>query len=144
MLQRDRSTGARVIVPDRPGIGIGADQSSSGDLFGSCGSRTIAPTVVRRQRERLRLAVMRGRGGFHVELDRHSATSCCRRADRIRPRQGVYLRARSLRGNFGSEGVEPGIGTGTTISPSIPLKSFGLQVYNGSPFASAVAAIMTS
>lgn len=37
-----------------------------------------------------------------------------------------------------------GTGTGTTISPSMPAKSFGLHVYKGNPFARAVAAIMTS
>ena len=37
-----------------------------------------------------------------------------------------------------------GTGTGTTVSPSMPAKSFGLHVYKGNPFARAVAAIMTS
>lgn len=41
-------------------------------------------------------------------------------------------------------GAEVGTGTATMVNPSMPLKSFGLQVYSGKPFARAVAAIMTS
>ena len=60
-------------------------------------------------------------------------------------RHRSYVRARCLRGGRGSDGVgRVGTGTGTTVNPSIPVKSFGLQVYNGSRFARAVAAIITS
>jgi len=56
----------------------------------------------------------------------------CRRAARVtqRMRQG---------GSF-----ESGCGMATTSSPSIPVKSLGLQVYTGKPLATAVAAIMAS
>jgi len=60
-------------------------------------------------------------------------------------RARLQLFARGLRCGGGWSGSgRPGTGTGTTVNPSMPLKSFGLQVYNGSPCARAVAAIMTS
>lgn len=37
-----------------------------------------------------------------------------------------------------------GVGTVMTSSPSMPVKSFRLQVYTGSPLANAVTAIMAS
>ena len=55
-----------------------------------------------------------------------------------------YIFARGLREAFGPRSWPPGTGTATTVSPSMPAKSFELHVYNGNPFARAVAAIMTS
>lgn len=43
-----------------------------------------------------------------------------------------------------AQGGESGCGIATTSRPSIPVKSLGLQVYTGRPFATAVAAIMAS
>lgn len=56
-----------------------------------------------------------------------------------------HLFGLGLRWDTGSTGAgRRGTGTDTTVNPSIPVKSFGLHVYKGNPFASAVAAIMTS
>jgi serine/threonine protein kinase len=56
-----------------------------------------------------------------------------------------YRFARRWRRGGGSPRAgRPGTGTDTTVSPSMPVKSFGLHVYRGRPLARAVAAIIAS
>ena len=81
--------------------------------------------------------------------DRRGDSSVLASLGARRPRASAPLphcRARDLRRrSVGPAGAgTPGTGTGTTVNPSIPAKSLGLHVYTGSPFARAVAAIITS
>ena len=98
----------------------------------------LAPEVARHQQVRVisKLSGVRRRRDEVNRLHRRRGAQVCHFCDRLRWGFGLD--------GTGRPGTGTGTGTGTTANPSMPVKSFGLQVYNGSPFARAVAAIITS